>query len=99
MLQIRRSNRYNLGIISHISTKIIFCDPPLELSRRDGSNEGSQRMFSSSSRKFTFELSAIPTHIWSSEKVLFLPQKINSAWTYLSVQCVDGDRTRKTQQA
>ena len=29
----------------------IFCDPPLEPSRRDGSNEGSQHMFSLRNKK------------------------------------------------
>ena len=37
----RRGNRGNLRIISHISAKNIFCDPSLEPSHRDGSNEGS----------------------------------------------------------
>ena len=41
MLQRRRGNRNNLGVISHISP-VIFCDPSLELSHREGSNEGSQ---------------------------------------------------------
>ena len=50
-LQIRRSNRYNLEIIFHISPKNIFCDPSLEPSRRDGSNEGSQHMFSLRNKK------------------------------------------------
>ena len=46
VFHIRRGNRDNLGIISHISHKSIVCDPSLELSYRDGSNEGSQHMFS-----------------------------------------------------
>ena len=50
-LQIRRSNRYNLEIIFHLSPKNIFCDPSLEPSRRDGSNEGSQHMFSLGNKK------------------------------------------------
>ena len=41
VLQIRRGNRNNLGIINHILHKNIFCDPSLEPSRRDGSNDGS----------------------------------------------------------
>ena len=40
MLQIRRANRDNLGIISHCVHKNIFCYPLLEQSLRDGSNEG-----------------------------------------------------------
>ena len=46
VLQIKRDNRDNLGIISHISPLNIFCDLSLELSHRDGSNEGPQHMFS-----------------------------------------------------
>ena len=42
----KKGNKDNLGIISHILHKNILCDPSLELSRRDGSNEGSQHMFS-----------------------------------------------------
>ena len=37
-------NRDNLEITSHVSHKNRFCDPSLELSRQDGSNEGSQHM-------------------------------------------------------
>ena len=52
MLQIRRDNRDNFGIIIHISTIInIFCDPSLEPTHRDGSNEGSQYMFSLRNKK------------------------------------------------
>ena len=49
-LQIR-GNRDNLGIISHISSLNIFRDPSLEPSPRDGSNEGSQHMFSLRNKK------------------------------------------------
>ena len=45
VLQIRKSNRDNLGIISHISPSKHICDPSLEPSHRDGSNEGLQHMF------------------------------------------------------
>ena len=45
VLQIRRGNRDNLGIISHLTLENIFCDPSLEPSHRDGSNEGSHYMF------------------------------------------------------
>ena len=38
-------NKDNLGIIFHISP-YIFCDPSLEASPRDDSNEGSQNVFS-----------------------------------------------------
>ena len=51
VLQIRRGNRDNLGIISHVFQKNIFCDPPLEPSRLEGSNEGSQHMFSLRNKK------------------------------------------------
>ena len=40
-----KGQRDNLGIIVHILHINIFCDPSLEPSRRDGSNEGSQYMF------------------------------------------------------
>ena len=51
VLQIRSGNRDNLGIISHFLHKYILCDPSLEPSRRDGSNEGSQYMFSMRNKK------------------------------------------------
>ena len=41
----------NLGIISHFLHKNIFCDQSLEPSHRDGSNEGSQSMFSLGNKK------------------------------------------------
>ena len=44
-------NRDNLGTISHIFYKILFCDPSLEPSHRDSSNEGSQYMFSLRNKK------------------------------------------------
>ena len=50
MLQIR-GDRDILEIFSRISPEKIFCDPPLEPSRRDGSNEGSQHMFSLTNKK------------------------------------------------
>ena len=46
MLQIRRGKQDNSGIVMHVSSLNLFCDPPLESSQRDGSNEGSQYMFS-----------------------------------------------------
>ena len=46
MLQIRRGNSDNLGIISHISPQNIFCDSLLQPSHQEGSNEGSQHMSS-----------------------------------------------------
>ena len=49
VLQIRRGNRDNLGaILLHIN---IFCDPSLEPSRQDGSNDGSQHTFSLRNKK------------------------------------------------
>ena len=51
VLQIRRGNRDNLGMISRVFQKNIFCDPPLEPSCCDGSNEGSQHMFSLRNKK------------------------------------------------
>ena len=41
----------NLGITSHTSPKNIFCDPSLEPSHGDGSNEGLQHMFSLRNKK------------------------------------------------
>ena len=49
--QLRRGNRDNLEIISHNFHKNIFCDPSLEPSSQDGSNEGSQHMFSLRNKK------------------------------------------------
>ena len=46
VLQIRRGNRDNLGIIHIFLHKSKFCDPSVEPSHQDGSNEGSQHMFS-----------------------------------------------------
>ena len=43
VLQIRRNKRDNLRIMFHYSFKAC-CDPSLEPSRRDGSNEGSLHM-------------------------------------------------------
>ena len=65
MLQIRKDNRDNSGIISHISPLKRFCDLSLELSHRDGSNEGSQHMFSLRNKKIIFELSSLLPLIWS----------------------------------
>ena len=48
VLQIRRGIRDNLGIFLH---KNIFCDLSLELSCQDGSNKGSQHMFSLRNKK------------------------------------------------
>ena len=51
VVQIRRGIRNNLEIIWHIPLLNIFCDPSLELSHRDGSNEGLQHMFSLRNKK------------------------------------------------
>ena len=42
----RRENKDNSGIISIFLHLNIYCYPSLEPSQRDGSNEGSQHMFS-----------------------------------------------------
>ena len=42
VLQKIRGNRDNLRIVSHISQKNKSCDPSLETSRGDGSDEGSK---------------------------------------------------------
>ena len=89
VIQIRRSNRDNLGIISQILN--IFCDSSLEPSRRDGSNEGSQHMFSLRTRKIIFELSSIPPLIWGSALLsvvgnlyLFSPYKVTKQSTVVT---------------
>ena len=46
VLQIRRDKRDKLGIFFHFTPLKTWCDPSLEPSSRDGSNEGSQHMFS-----------------------------------------------------
>ena len=50
-LQVRQSIRDNLEVISHISQNKIFCDASVEPSHRDGSDEGSQHMFSLRNKK------------------------------------------------
>ena len=54
----KKCNWANLVIMSLISPQI-FCDPLLEPSYRDGSNEGSQHMFSLRNKKNIFELSSV----------------------------------------
>ena len=55
MLQIIRSNKDNLEIsITILLHKNIFCDSPLEPFHCDGSNEGSQHMFSFRNKKHHF---------------------------------------------
>ena len=44
-IQIRRSNEDNSEIIFLFLNENIHCDPSLEPSQRDGSNEGIQYMF------------------------------------------------------
>ena len=51
VLQIRMDNRDNFGIFIHIIRKKHICDPSLEPSHRDGSNEGPQHMFSFRNKK------------------------------------------------
>ena len=51
MFQIRGGDRDNFGIVLHISEYKLGCDPSLELSHRDGSNEGSQHMFTLKNKK------------------------------------------------
>ena len=48
---LRMGNRDTFGIIIHIFSRKHICDPSLEPSRRDGSNEGSQYMFSLRNKK------------------------------------------------
>ena len=52
VLQIRMGDMDNFGIFIHITpVNKHICDSSLELSRRDGSNEGSQHMFSLKNKK------------------------------------------------
>ena len=52
VLQIRMGNRDNFGIIIHnFRKKKHICDASLEPSHRNGSNEGSQHMFSLRNKK------------------------------------------------
>ena len=54
VVQIRRGMRYNLGIIFLLLHRKIHCDPSLEPSRGDGSNERSQCLFSLRNKKNYF---------------------------------------------
>ena len=45
MLQIGMGKKDLLGIILHTTPLNIYCDPSVEPSHRDGSDEGSQQMF------------------------------------------------------
>ena len=49
----------------------IYCDPSLEPSHRDSSNEGSQHVFIEKSRKNFFEFSSIPPLICLWEAIVF----------------------------
>ena len=60
VLQLRRGNRDNFGIIFIFFHKNIFCDLSFEPSWWDGSNEGSQHMFLLRNKKIIFELSSRP---------------------------------------
>ena len=51
VLQIRMGNGIILGYLSIFFCKKHICDPSLEPSHRDGSNEGSQHMFSLRKKK------------------------------------------------
>ena len=49
--KMRMGNGENLGIILHITFTNICCDPSLEPSHREGSDEGSHHMFSLRNKK------------------------------------------------
>ena len=67
MLQIRRDNRDNFGLLSIFFHKNVFCDPSLELYNPDDSNEGSQHTVSlRKKREIIVELSSVPPLIWNS---------------------------------
>ena len=51
VLQIRMGIRDTLGIFIHIFSLKHICDPSLEPSHHDGSNDGSQYMFSLRNKK------------------------------------------------
>ena len=71
MLQLRRGKRDNFGIIFRIPPINIYCDPSLEPSYRDSSNEGSQHMFSLKNKKnYLWILFSIPSLIWSSGRLV-----------------------------
>ena len=75
-LQTRRGNRVNSEIIFFLFlNKNIYCDPSLELSRQDGSNEGSQYMFKCKYRK----VSLLLLLICGTDRV-FIPSYINRCW-------------------
>ena len=67
VLQMRRVDRDNLEIIVNISPQNFYCDPSLELSCPDGSNEGSQYIYWSRNKKNYLELTLKSHLIWSSE--------------------------------
>ena len=67
VLQIRRGNRDNLGI-SLLICRNIHCDPSLELSGQDSSNDGSQHMFSFNTKKLSLNY---PCHPFLSGTLLF----------------------------
>ena len=66
MLQIRRSKRDNLRFIFHITPLNICCDPSLESSLQDGSNEGSQHIVSFRNKKNYLQIILNTPLIWSS---------------------------------
>ena len=52
--KLKRGNRDNLGIIFSFFYEYILCDPSLELSRQDNSNEALQHIFSFRNKKNYF---------------------------------------------
>ena len=79
VLQIRRNNWDYYGIISLICHKNIYCDPSLEPSCQDSSNEGSQCIFLLRNKKIKSELSLLPLLIWSAECYLLAVGKSHKA--------------------
>ena len=67
MLQMGEDQRDDLGMVSVLLCENVCCDPSLEPSRRDGSNEGPQHIFFCwEMGEIIFDLSSIPLLIWSS---------------------------------
>ena len=68
VLQIISDYTDNFGIIIHVFTVNVFCDPSLEPPRGDGSNEGSQHMFSlGNNKKLSLNYHQYPLFIWRSD--------------------------------
>ena len=68
-LQIRGGIEDNSKIIFPISQQNISCDPSLESSSQDGSNDGSQNMFLWKQIDNYPKITLLALHIWSTDVV------------------------------